>query len=158
MKRVLFMAIIIMSSYLLWAENLTICYQNGESEVIALEDIAEIYFDPTLSVEEVVAEIQKLPLKLLGNHPNPFAPQAASRSSETKISYQLASEAEVTITIYNSKGQKVKNLCRQSETAGKHTISWNGKNEAGNYVAAGVYFYNVEVGKISQSKKMLIIK
>ena len=157
MKRVLFIAIIIMSSYLLWAENLTICYQNGESEVIALEDIAEIYFDPTLSVEEVAAEIQKLPLKLLGNHPNPFAPQAA-RSSETKISYQLATAGQLKITIYNSKGQKVKDLADKQEVAGKHTIGWNGKDNGGSFVAAGVYFYNVEVENVSLSKKLLIIK
>ncbi len=88
---------------------------------------------------------------LLGNFPNPFNP-------ETTIKFSLAEVANTRLSIYNLKGQLVRNLIEAKLDKGNHQIVFNGCDNKGNPVASGVYFYRFEGGKYTSTKKMLIMK
>ncbi len=94
--------------------------------------------------------------RLYPNFPNPFNP-------ETWIPYQLAEAAEVHISIYDAKGQPVRELPIGFRTAGLYTsrseaVYWNGRNDIGELVTSGVYFYTLRAGDFSNTRKMLILK
>ena len=94
--------------------------------------------------------------ELLSNYPNPFNP-------ETWIPYQLAKSAEVTVTIYAADGKFVRTLALGHQPAGVYQSKsraayWNGKNELGEPVASGVYFYTLKAGDFTATRKMLIRK
>ncbi|MEW6412747.1 MAG: FlgD immunoglobulin-like domain containing protein [Candidatus Zixiibacteriota bacterium] len=85
------------------------------------------------------------------NYPNPFNPS-------TTIQYSLPERTHVTIDIYNLLGQKVRQLVDEMQTAGEHTVLWDGNDEGGNGVATGMYFYRVKAGDFIDNKKMLLVK
>ncbi|HPL23479.1 MAG TPA: carboxypeptidase regulatory-like domain-containing protein [Candidatus Cloacimonadota bacterium] len=89
--------------------------------------------------------------ELHGNYPNPFNP-------ETTISFSVKDKGHVKVDIYNVKGQLVKTLVNGNMNAGKHNIVWNGRDNAGNAVSSGVYFYKMNAGKYSSTKKMIMMK
>jgi flagellar hook assembly protein FlgD len=71
----------------------------------------------------------------------------------------LPKASNVTIAIYNSIGQEIALLINnQTQNAGKHQITWNGKDAAGRVVATGVYFYQMKTNDFTMTKKMLLIK
>lgn len=88
---------------------------------------------------------------LTQNYPNPFNP-------ETDIEYALPVDCQVKLTIYNILGQKVTTLVDEYQTAGYKTIHWNGKDEQGNLVSSGIYFYKVQAGDYTATKKMVMTK
>ena len=93
---------------------------------------------------------------LLANFPNPFNP-------ETWIPYQLSKSAKVTLTIYNMRGVVVRQLELGHQSAGVYrsrsrAVHWDGRNMFGEKVAAGVYFYTLEAGDFTATRKMLIRK
>jgi hypothetical protein len=85
------------------------------------------------------------------NYPNPFNP-------ETEISYDLPNDSWVKLLIYNISGQKVKTLVDRFEAAGHKTVIWDGKNQEGDRVASGVFFYRLEAGEFTATKKMVMIR
>ena len=102
--------------------------------------------------------IEVLPPKsaLLQNFPNPFNP-------ETWIPYQLKEEAEVVIQIYNIKGELVCTLSIGRKPAGSYlsrekAVFWNGKNQNGEAVANGLYFYTFKAGDFQATRKMILVK
>jgi hypothetical protein len=93
---------------------------------------------------------------LLQNYPNPFNP-------ETWIPYQLHEASEVVIRIHNVTGELVREIKLGYKPAGQYTTQdrsayWNGRNEAGEHVSSGVYFYNIQAGKYSSTMKMIVTK
>ena len=93
---------------------------------------------------------------LAANFPNPFNP-------ETWIPYRLAEDADVTLTIHALNGQPIRRLKLGHQTAGAYynrsrAAYWDGKNEFGESMASGVYFYTLTAGDYSATRKMLIIK
>ena len=127
---------------------------------IALAQVAD---DGSAVFREGIANLKRLlavstPQKtaLLANYPNPFNP-------ETWIPYQLANPADVSITIYAADGKLVRTLTLGHQAVGKYhdrsrAAYWNGKNETGESVASGVYFYTLTAGDFSATRKMLIRK
>ena len=102
--------------------------------------------------------LQELPLEtaLLRNYPNPFNP-------ETWIPYRLAQDAFVTLTIYDGSGQVVRTLDVGHQTAAIYesrskAAYWDGRNDLGESVASGLYFYTLTAGDYSATRKMLILK
>ena len=94
--------------------------------------------------------------RLLPNYPNPFNP-------ETWIPYQLSKPAEVTLTIYAVNGLLIRRLALGYQTTGvyqnkKQSAYWDGKNEAGELVASGVYFYTLTAGDFTTTRKLLLRK
>lgn len=93
---------------------------------------------------------------LHANFPNPFNP-------ETWIPYQLAVPAEVTLTIYNMNGGTVRRLEIGHQAAGLYrsqsrAAHWDGRNQRGELVASGLYFYTLKAGEFTATRKMLIRK
>ncbi|MFC1569358.1 FlgD immunoglobulin-like domain containing protein, partial [bacterium] len=88
---------------------------------------------------------------LNANYPNPFNPS-------TTISFQLPKTTQVTVTVYDLQGKNIATLLEQSLTAGKHQVQWDGRNDAGNDVASGVYFYKVHAGQNVKSSKMTLLR
>jgi hypothetical protein len=102
-----------------------------------------------------VAPIPKT-FALLNNYPNPFNP-------ETWIPYQLAERAGVSIEIYDTSGRLVRALELGEQPAGTYlsrakAAYWDGKNNLGESVTSGVYFYVLKAGSFSDMKKMVILK
>jgi hypothetical protein len=85
------------------------------------------------------------------NYPNPFNPQ-------TNIEYALSKDTDVKLTIYNVLGERVKVLVDEHQTAGYQRVSWDGRDQEGEEVASGVYFYRLETREFSKVKKMSLIK
>ncbi|MBN2829032.1 MAG: choice-of-anchor J domain-containing protein, partial [Candidatus Cloacimonetes bacterium] len=98
-------------------------------------------------------EDSTLPIKtqLLNNYPNPFNPV-------TNISFNLNQCERVNINIYNIKGQKVINLTNQDFPAGHHNLVWNGTDRNNHQVSSGIYFFKMEAGTYTHTKKMILIK
>jgi hypothetical protein len=84
------------------------------------------------------------------NSPNPCA-------SGTEVRYDVAVTSNVSIKIYNARGQLVRTLARGHREPGKYTARWDGRNSAGAPVSSGVYFYKMEAGSFRTTKKMLVV-
>ena len=138
-------------------------------EISTISSDASIGVEPlryTVTVEDVKRSLIQLPelvvyeipagTELLRNYPNPFNP-------ETWIPYRLAEDALVTLTIYNSGGQVVRTLDVGHQIAAVYESQskaayWDGRNDLGESVASGLYFYTLTAGDYSATRKMLILK
>ncbi len=89
--------------------------------------------------------------QLYQNYPNPFNPT-------TCIEFKIARPGEVTLDIYNILGQKVKTLVRDYYPAGQHRVFWDGKNDFGQLVSSGVYFYRFKSDKFIRTKKCILLR
>ncbi|MDZ4121745.1 MAG: choice-of-anchor J domain-containing protein [Candidatus Cloacimonadaceae bacterium] len=89
--------------------------------------------------------------ELLANYPNPFNPS-------TTIRYGLKHTSPVSIEVYNLKGQKVSTLVNETKPAGDHAVTWNGTDMSGRAVSSGVYYYKMQAGKFSSTRKMILMK
>ena len=119
--------------------------------------------DGSIAFRQGIANLQRLlasllPEKtaLLPNYPNPFNP-------ETWIPYDLAKPADATVHIYAAGGTLVRTLALGHQAAGiyqsrSRAAYWDGKNEVGESVASGVYFYTLTAGNFTATRKMLIMK
>ncbi len=101
----------------------------------------------TVEIRRQATEIQ-----LFQNSPNPFNPVTA-------IPYYLPYKARVTLDVYNVNGAHIRTIQDQPESEGHHSAFWDGRNDDGLLVSAGIYFYRVAVnGKIIGTKKMVLLK
>ena len=89
--------------------------------------------------------------QLHNNYPNPFNPT-------TTINYSLNYNSNVTLEVFNIKGQKIKTLENEDKIAGNHSLIWNGKDSDDESVASGVYFYKLVSEEHSFVKKMVLMK
>ncbi len=88
---------------------------------------------------------------LYQNYPNPF-------NFETTIKYNLNNSSKVVLNIYNLSGKKIITLVDEIQNSGGKSVIWNGKNSIGKLVSPGVYIYSLQIGKLSQSKRMLLLR
>ena len=107
-------------------------------------------------LEQLLAALTPKETVLLPNYPNPFNP-------ETWIPYHLSHAADVQVTIYDTKGVPVRQLDLGHQPAGYYTdrakaAYWNGRNESGESVASGVYFYQLRAGDYTALRRMVILK
>jgi len=87
----------------------------------------------------------------VSNYPNPFNPN-------TTISLALAKDSDVTVRIYNVKGQVIKNLLNGKVKAGSHTLQWNGTDDNGSPVSSGIYLVKLQGEGFASSRKMTLMK
>ena len=139
--------------------------QNRISPIVLQTWIAQAQAenDGSYAFQKGIANLQKLltalapeETALLPNYPNPFNP-------ETWIPYQLAEPADVTLIIHAVNGVLVRRLALGYQAAGiyqtrNRAAYWDGKNEIGEPVASGVYFYTLTAGDFNATRKMLIMK
>ena len=85
------------------------------------------------------------------NYPNPFNPITAIR-------YQLSAVSDVELAIYNHLGQKIRTLVHAQQSGGYHSVTWDGRNDAGQRVAGGVYLYRLQGGALVQTRKMVLVQ
>jgi hypothetical protein len=85
------------------------------------------------------------------NYPNPFNPT-------TSITYRLPEASNVFLKIYDVTGREVRTLINNNQAAGAHTIQWDAKDEMGNKVNSGVYFYKIVAGSFTATNKMILMK
>ena len=90
-------------------------------------------------------------LALLQNYPNPFNPT-------TSISFELPKSEMVNLVIYNQTGRLVRRLVQGEKSAGIHCIVWDARNEHGQHVPSGIYFYVLSVGNQSITRKLTLMK
>ena len=90
-------------------------------------------------------------LVLRQNSPNPFTPQ-------TTISFTLAEAHPATLTVYDSRGRRVRTLLRRSLRVGDIDVTWDGRDDEGAIVSSGVYFYRLHAGERILTKKMVLLK
>jgi len=110
------------------------------------------YHHVKLSQKDPVTGITSAPaIQLHQNYPNPFNP-------ETKIDFYLSIDDNISLSIYNIKGQKVKDLYSGFAVTGVHSVVWNGKDSDNRSVSSGVYLYKLNTSKGSVQKKMLLLK
>ena len=88
---------------------------------------------------------------LYDNYPNPFNPI-------TQIGYELPEESDIRIMIYDIMGRRIRTLVDMKQKVGYWSIHWNGTNDTGSPVPAGIYLYKIQVGKLSQTKKMVLLE
>ena len=124
--------------------------------LIATGDRSPAAMKTLIYLQQLLAMARPEKTQLLANYPNPFNP-------ETWIPYELATDTEVRLTIYNAQGSVVRTLQLGQQSAGYYTgrdraAYWDGRNAVGEQVASGVYFYQLETDEMSVLRKMVILK
>ncbi|MFQ5825412.1 MAG: FlgD immunoglobulin-like domain containing protein, partial [bacterium] len=115
------------------------------------------FFLPKLA--DILVEVSETPanetvpkdFQLSQNYPNPFNPS-------TVINYGVPRTARVQLNVYNLLGQRIRTLFDGRKTAGTYTMGWDGLNDQGELVAAGIYFVRLETDNQSVTRKMLLIR
>jgi hypothetical protein len=102
-----------------------------------------------VSNEDNISPVTATALK--GNMPNPFNP-------ETSIRYDILEPCIVKIEVYNLKGQKVRTLLNEARTSGRHSVVFDAKDDRGNMLSSGVYFYRFTAGSYTSTRKMLLME
>ena len=114
------------------------------------------YRDAIAMIEAFLAAARPHETVLLPNYPNPFNP-------ETWIPYHLANPSDVVITIYDARGSVIRRLELGHQSEGYYTsqsraVYWDGRNNVGEPVASGIYFYQLQADNTSLLRKMVILK
>ena len=104
----------------------------------------------TTDAKETV-ELLPTAFSLDQNYPNPFNPS-------TIISYTLPKASNVNIKIFDALGKEVRSLIDEEKSAGKYNIMWDSRNNYGQRVSSGIYFYTINAGDFVQTKKMVLVK
>jgi hypothetical protein len=85
------------------------------------------------------------------NVPNPFNPT-------TEIKYTLTSPGKATIRIYDAQGRLVRALVEENRSIGEHALVWDGRNDIGEALASGVYYYELLAEGVRETKKAVLLK
>ena len=85
---------------------------------------------------------------LIQNSPNPF-------NTETQIDYILLEDDNISVEVYDIRGELVRRLFEGQQHAGKYSLSWNGKSDQGIEINSGVYFIRLHSSSLSQTVKTL---
>ena len=136
----------------------------NEKQVLAEAIVQLENIPPSKEQKKVLEQLKRLMSRqllpkhtaLLQNYPNPFNP-------DTWLPYQLATDAPVTISIYNTRGQLICTLHLGNQKAGVYVTKnkaayWDGKDSLGQSVTSGVYFYSIQAASFMATRKMVIVK
>ncbi len=134
------------SSYVVWADGRS----SGKEEIIGLYAQSVDMFFGNVEDDHAVKPIDTIALH--ANYPNPFNP-------ETTISFALGQNENVSLNVYNVRGQLIRTLVDDDYLErGNHSFVWNGTDNNGNHTGSGVYFYKLESEEQVQVRKMLLLK
>jgi len=89
--------------------------------------------------------------QLMQNYPNPFNP-------ETAIRFVVPQASHVNVTIYNLRGETIRQLVSKNYAAGAHVLSWDGRDDSGRQAASGVYLYQIRTNDYSATQRMLLLR
>ena len=154
MKKAVFIAIgLLFASYASAqgvGDSLIVNLKNGQRVAIPLSSIQKITFDSTSS-EGVQSTPNVSGLQVSPSFPNP------SRTG-TNIEFTIPTPGSVGISIYDSKGNIIRQIQTPNCVAGGNQITWDGLDDHGSHVPSGVYFYEVRFGNETQAKETVVIK
>ncbi|MCG3157584.1 MAG: hypothetical protein DKINENOH_04219 [bacterium] len=104
--------------------------------------------EPSAEVRAIASPRSRRIFELAPNYPNPFR-------FSTAIVFFLPQPARVELAIFNLLGQRVRTLLEENRNSGNHRVYWNGRDDAGQPVAGGVYYYRLRAGNVSQAGRAL---
>jgi hypothetical protein len=136
-----------------FANDTLVVETTGGTDSYPLAIIQRIDFSSILTAvqsPETAAALPKI-LKLFPNQPNPFSP-------ETRIAFLLPEVGAVQLKIYGVNGRLVRTLVEGEQPAGSHRVAWNGRDDSGREVPAGVYFSQLTVAGVTESRKMVLLR
>jgi len=107
--------------------------------------------------EQNLPTVTPLSFQLAQNYPNPFS-AAVRGNPKTRIGFQVSQPAPVRIAVFDLLGRKVRSLVDGVYSPGLYQVNWDGRDEDGRPVAAGVYLYRMAAGKFTASRKLLVMK
>ena len=124
----------------------------GGSDHYAADSITRIEFlwglagmdDPRDAVSILKA------VRLFQNQPNPFSPQTA-------IEFELPQAGHAELGIYGVDGRLIRVLVNDTRVAGRHSVTWDGRNDAGQKVRGGIYFYQLIAPGVEESRRMILL-
>jgi hypothetical protein len=126
-------------------------FKTNEFEAVPLfggqQEHSIIKLSPKADDQDNVTDL----VRLYDNYPNPFNPT-------TQISFYLPENQQVSLDIFNIRGQKVRSLQNGKMKSGQHRLTWTGKDNNGNSVSSGVYFYKLKTNNSTLQRKMLLLK
>jgi flagellar hook assembly protein FlgD len=130
-------------------DSLVIHFKNGKTVILALKDIQKITFD---SLTAGVAEKKSSELLSVSpSYPNPT-------TNKITIDFTIENSGNVSIAIFDNKGELIRSLNLPNAQAGKNKIEWDGLDSYGTHVSSGSYFYEVRFKDELQIKQMLMVK
>ena len=137
-------------------ERVPTMIQSWISQAMLQNDGSTVYREGIANLQKLLTSLMPKKTVLLHNYPNPFNP-------ETWIPYQLAEAADVSVTIYTANGRIVRTLALGHQEMGEYknrsrAVYWDGKNNSGEPVASGIYFYTLSAGDFTATRKMQILK
>ena len=138
-----------------WQEGdwLVIRIQDGRDDDLVMMEV-KLTSSPFDEADPILIHSDRLlpsVFALSQNYPNPF-------NGITQLRYDLPKTAYVTIKIRNILGQAIRTLLDEEKDSGYHVVEWDGRNEGGESVASGVYFYRLVERNYTETKKMLLLK
>ncbi len=132
-------------------------YRDGEGEY-QVSSRTDVAVDQIVIILEPGGSLSSVPgvlpagYVLHSNYPNPFNPQ-------TSIRFDLPETAQISLNVYDLAGHLVRTLIsNETRIAGQYEVPWNGQDSLGQVVSAGVYFYRLDVGNGSESRRMILVK
>jgi hypothetical protein len=131
---------------------------SGVYTIIASDEKGDEPGEYFLILNDVITDVDNespaglpLPFALHQNHPNPFNPQ-------TTIEFNLPRSSEVSIEVYNVVGENIITLVSGRIPAGSHSVIWDSRDDNGEEVPSGIYFYRLRTDEFSQTRKMLLLR
>ena len=121
-------------------------YQSGTNYIFAFTHGRSAFITASPTHVDLADFNTPVSFEISQNYPNPFNPS-------TSIKYSIPSDANVSLIVYNIKGEVVKKIVNSFQKAGNYTAIVDGTG-----LASGIYFYRVDAGKFSQTKKMVLLK
>jgi hypothetical protein len=107
---------------------------------------------PPFMVDRQIAQLLPSLSQIVSrNYPNPFNP-------ETVIEYRLPQSSATEVCIYNALGQRIRTLFAGEQTAGVHTLIWDSRNDQGESVSDGIYFYQIRTPDLTVTQKMILLR
>ena len=143
-----------------WNASMYDINSDGQEEILITSDNvidnSEIIFftiilKPVKPVNIDGVEYHDLSYELFQNYPNPF-------NSTTQIKFSLEKESNVSLTVYNLTGQKVRTLVDDKLNLGEYWIAWDGRDDWGMPVSSGIYLYRMKADNYSELRKMILSK
>ena len=121
------------------ADSMFVEKMDGTIRAYPLSSIKQISFSgvPTSAQERELMQTALSSFAVYQNYPNPFNPT-------TTIQYDIPHSGEVTIAIYDIQGRLVRPMANHTEQAGRHTVTWDARNNVGTIVSSGTYFCRID--------------
>ena len=135
----------------LYLKALKAGYEVYTGKSILRNDYFRVVFDSSSTTVLDMEKTAPTIFALHKNYPNPF-------NSETNIGFTLKKNNQINVSVFNLLGKKVEILVNQEMPAGNHYVQWNGQDDSGTPVTSGIYYYRLEAGTFSSTRKMLLMK